>query len=908
MIDRWKGEYIILRDFNEVRSENERFGSSFNIQGANAFNNFIALASLIDLPLEGYAFTWAQKSANKLSKLDHFLISEGVLSLFPSLSALCLDRHLSDHRPILMRELNVDYGPSPFRRSNEEISNTRAILLKDLQDINTAESVEMAQRDKIRWAIEGDENSKYFHGIIKQKRSQLAICGVLIDGEWILDPIMVKNEFFTHFSNRFSKPVSFRIHPIQLQANRLSVDQIKELECDVSHDEIKRAVWDCGTNKTPGPDGFSFEFFHRYWHFLEDDIIAVVKEFFSSGIFPNYCNASFITLILKIQDAKFLCFQPGSHFQMDMAVLNARRSHWLDIIRESSTLSNGGIDLLSFVCKKVCNNGETLFWDDKWLDEMVLKHQFPRLFALESSKRIIVSDKLKSVSLAASYRRYPRGAIEELISPRMEKAFATQEANHNARLIDAKQSQNRDDNDNKSRGNRNDDRALTWWNSNVQTIGIDEATNVAGYTRRFQELTLLCPKMVLEEYDKIERQNMAQAVTMGNSEKIGYVRSALYCSKCRLHHEGPCTIRCTSCKKVGHMAKDCRTSIATQAPRAPVANQRVVTYFGCGGQGHFKSDCLKLKNQNHRNKSARNDARGRAYALGGDVSYAVELADGQISKSNIIIRGYTLNLLDHPFSTDLIHIELGSFDVIIFMDWLSRYPVVIVCDEKIVLIPYDNEILTVRGDKSSKGSNSRLSIISCTKTQKPSSSTSRALVLFVKKKDRSFRIFIDYHELNKLTIKNCYSLSRIDNLFDQLQGSSIYSKIDLRSSYHQIRVQEEYIPKTVFRTHYGHFKFQVMPFGLTNAPTVFMDLMNRVCKPYLDKFVTMFIDDILICSKSKEEHEEHLQLILELLKKKELYDMFSKCDFLLFKVEFFSHVIDREAVHADHAKIDLIKD
>ncbi|GKA33620.1 putative reverse transcriptase domain-containing protein, partial [Tanacetum coccineum] len=147
---------------------------------------------------------------------------------------------------------------------------------------------------------------------------------------------------------------------------------------------------------------------------------------------------------------------------------------------------------------------------------------------------------------------------------------------------------------------------------------------------------------------------------------------------------------------------------------------------------------------------------------------------------------------------------------------------------------------------------------------RPSSSPWGAPVLFVKKKDGSFRMCIDYHELNKLTVKNRYSFLRIDDMFNQLQGSSVYSKIDLRSGYHQLRVWEEYIPKTAFRTRYGHYEFQVMPSGLTNAPAVFMDLMNRVCKPYLDKFVIVFIDDILIYSKSKQEHEEHLKLILEL--------------------------------------------
>ncbi|GKC55338.1 putative reverse transcriptase domain-containing protein, partial [Tanacetum coccineum] len=128
---------------------------------------------------------------------------------------------------------------------------------------------------------------------------------------------------------------------------------------------------------------------------------------------------------------------------------------------------------------------------------------------------------------------------------------------------------------------------------------------------------------------------------------------------------------------------------------------------------------------------------------------------------------------------------------------------------------------------------------------------------------------IDYRKLNKLTVKNRYPLPRIDNMFDQLQGSSVYSKIDLRSGYHQLRVREGDIPKTVFRTRYGHYEFQVMPFGLTNAPAVFMDLINQLCKSYLNKFLIVFINDILIYSKNKEDHEEHLKLILELLKKEE---------------------------------------
>ncbi|GJY46603.1 putative nucleotidyltransferase, ribonuclease H [Tanacetum coccineum] len=190
---------------------------------------------------------------------------------------------------------------------------------------------------------------------------------------------------------------------------------------------------------------------------------------------------------------------------------------------------------------------------------------------------------------------------------------------------------------------------------------------------------------------------------------------------------------------------------------------------------------------------------------------------------------------------------------------------------------------------------------------RPSTSPWGAPVLFVKKKDGSFRMCIDYRELNKLTIKNRYPLPKIDDLFDQLQGSSVYSKIDLRSGYHQLRVRDEDIPKTAFRTRYGHYEFQVMPFGLTNAPAVFMDLMNRVCKPYLDKFVIVFIDDILIYSRNKEEHANHLRIILELLRKEKLYAKFSKCDFWIRIVQFLRHLIDSQGLHVDPAKIEAVK-
>ena len=169
------------------------------------------------------------------------------------------------------------------------------------------------------------------------------------------------------------------------------------------------------------------------------------------------------------------------------------------------------------------------------------------------------------------------------------------------------------------------------------------------------------------------------------------------------------------------------------------------------------------------------------------------------------------------------------------------------------------------------------------------------------------RMCIDYRELNKVTVKNRYPLPRIDDLFDQLKGATYFSKVDLRSGYHQLRVQEDSIPKTAFRTRYGHYEFLVMPFGLTNAPAVFMDLMNRVCRPYLDKFVIVFIDDILIYSRSQLDHEKHLRTILELLGKEKLYTKFSKCEFWLREVQFLGHIINNKGIQVDPSKIDAVK-
>ena len=190
----------------------------------------------------------------------------------------------------------------------------------------------------------------------------------------------------------------------------------------------------------------------------------------------------------------------------------------------------------------------------------------------------------------------------------------------------------------------------------------------------------------------------------------------------------------------------------------------------------------------------------------------------------------------------------------------------------------------------------------------PSVSPWGAPVLLVKKKDGSRRMCIDYRELNAVTIKNKYPLPRIDDIFDQLGGLKVFSKLDLRSGYHQLKVKKEDVQKTAFRTRYGHYEFVVMPFGVTNAPAVFMNLMNLIFYDFLDKFVVIFIDDILIYSKSEAEHAEHLRLVLQTLRKHQLYVKFSKCEFWLDRVAFLGHIVSGSGIEVDPAKVKAVRE
>ncbi|GJT03187.1 putative reverse transcriptase domain-containing protein [Tanacetum coccineum] len=399
-----------------------------------------------------------------------------------------------------------------------------------------------------------------------------------------------------------------------------------------------------------------------------------------------------------------------------------------------------------------------------------------------------------------------------------------------------------------------------------------------------------------------QKQGNAQAMVTAPTDGKVSSGSLPLCEQCFTRHVGPCTIKCHKCGKVGHKAGYCKEkNVATGANAQPIP-----TCYNCGEQGHTRNRCPNKVKQEEVG-----EVHGRSYAI----------KDAEPQGPNVV----TVN---HIFEIDLMPIELGTFDVIIAMDCLVKHDAVIVCGEKVIRIPYGNKMLIVESDKGvsrlkviscikarkyvkrgchlflahvtekkSKGKRledvlvirdfpevfpeefpelppprqgefridlvpraapfarapyrlapsemRELSVHLQEVLEKgfilPSSSPRGAPVLFVKKKDGCFRMCIDHCELNKLTVKNCYPLPRINDLFDQLLGLSV--------------------------TRYGHFEFQVMPFGLTNVPGVFMDLMNRVCKPYLDKFVIVLIDDILVYSKDEEENEKHLKIILELLKK-----------------------------------------
>nr|GEX58217.1 putative reverse transcriptase domain-containing protein [Tanacetum cinerariifolium] len=471
-----------------------------------------------------------------------------------------------------------------------------------------------------------------------------------------------------------------------------------------------------------------------------------------------------------------------------------------------------------------------------------------------------------------------------------------------------------------------------YWNLKVKVI------DLLNYNHRFQELALMCDRMFSEESAKVERYIGSLPDMIHGSVKASKPQSMRESIEFAIEMMDKKMLTHAECQ-AKHKRKFDDTSRNDQYQQQPFKRNNVARAYTVGSgdkkpYGRNKPLCPKC-NYHHdgpctpKNRAGNGNAVARTYAVG---TARTNPNSNVVTGTFLLNNGYALILFDTGADRSFISTSFNSLIDIILTTLDHGYDVEL-ADGRIiwlVRVPFGDEILIFHGDESNNGHQSRLNIISCTKTQRyllkgcpiffahvttkeaedkskekrledvpivqdflevfpvdlpdqlkeladkgfirPNSSPSGAPVLFVKKKDGSFRMCIDYWELNKLTMKNRYPLPRIYDLFDQLQGSSVYSKIDLRSGYHQLRVREEDIPKTAFRTRYGHYEFQVMSFGLTNAPAMFMDLMNRMCKPYLDKFVIIFIDDILIYTKSKQEDEEHLKSMTKLTQKKVKFD------------------------------------
>ncbi|GJU97813.1 RNA-directed DNA polymerase, eukaryota [Tanacetum coccineum] len=374
LIDRWEGETVILGDFNEVRVEHERFDTN----GISRMQKKLKF-------LKAQIKTWIKKNKKRTYEAKQTIQSR-----------------------LTQVDKFIDQGGG-----NEENLNQRDLLIKDLTDIHSIEASELSQKAKVRWLIKGDENSKYFHGIINSKRSQLNIHGILQDGDWVVDPNKVKSEFLKHFSNQFSKPSTTGVKIDFQFPTRLRFKQIEELECPISYKEIKKAFWDCGSNKSPGPDGYTFEFFLKILEYSKSRLDCSVYEFFSSSKFPQGCNSSFIALIPKIHDVKDVKdFRPisliGSLYKIIAKILANRLSLVIsDLISDVQS---------AFIFNRQLLDGlfilnELISWcKHKKINAMIFKVDFQKAF--DSVRWYYLDDVLKSFGFGDKWRGWIFGCLD----------------------------------------------------------------------------------------------------------------------------------------------------------------------------------------------------------------------------------------------------------------------------------------------------------------------------------------------------------------------------------------------------------------------------------------------------------------------------------------------------------------
>ncbi|TYK28229.1 DNA/RNA polymerases superfamily protein [Cucumis melo var. makuwa] len=418
------------------------------------------------------------------------------------------------------------------------------------------------------------------------------------------------------------------------------------------------------------------------------------------------------------------------------------------------------------------------------------------------------------------------------------------------------------------------------------------------------------------------------------------------CTSCGRNHRGQCLVGtgvCYQCRQQGRFKKDCpQLNMTVQRDQGvgcqTVEQPRVSVVPTEGTSGARQKGVVgRLRQQGNVYAMTQQEAEDAPDVITEPLSegLAIYTPVGDVLLVNEMLRNCEILVEGISLLVDLLPLKFQRLDVILEMDFLFTHYASMDFHRKEVVfrkpgfakvvfrgLPADREIeFTIEllpGTAPISQAPYRMapSELKELKMQlqelvdkgyiRPSVSPWGAPVLFVKKKDGTFRLCIDYRQLKKVTIRNKYPLPRIDDLFDQLRGAALFSKIDLRSGYHQLKVRESDIAKTTFRTRYGHYEFRVMPFGLTNAPAIFMDLMNRIFHQYLDQFVIVFIDDILVYSVDRESHEEHLRIVLQILRDKQLYAKFSKCEFWLEQVVFFGHVVPAKGVTVDPQKVEAV--
>nr|GEV77987.1 RNA-directed DNA polymerase, eukaryota, reverse transcriptase zinc-binding domain protein [Tanacetum cinerariifolium] len=826
------GKYLLFGDLNEVRNESERFGSLFSRPDAECFNSFIDETNLVEVTMGGRRYTWMNKSGTKMSKLVRFLMSNDILNEIPDLKATVLERGKSDHNHILLHVEKTDYGPYPFKffhlwliRPNfdskmKEVlaySSTSSVIgnrLKDrlknglneldqILDMNVATDLEreehlkllheceeldrisrmnLAQKAHSHWEIEGDENTKYFHGLINHRRRQQMVKGVMIEGVWCCDPVQVKQAFFEFFKHKFQDHASNVVLTDILIFFRMSDLDWLQLDKNASMEEINNAVWDY-------------------------DVMGFVSSFLTTGQMSLGSNSAFITLIPKVHNPLIITYyRPISLIGLQykiLAKLFAKR--------------------LAKVLNKTVSHEQSAFISGRQILDVSLMLSEVIEWYKKKNKNLMIS----KVDFEKAY----------------DSALAPDGPSFFPRMINV----------------------FMW------RLALDRLPHRFNLSRRdFDIDSILCPLCSRAAETKDHLFSFCEIACDVWRNESGYFQH----EKNEIRNESNDVSRNKSefeTDTKGESASS--TTPPTPTPTTIVESAPRLSTTAKVRESEGESDEEETRQEEEESfdpiprtpeesEEESNDEEDQDLRLSEEARIQEEEGADELYRDVNINQGrglqVTQNVEDTHVTLTLVNPD-GPQESSSMSSFVSSMlnptcdvgveSIFTAASSPIVSFPTPTPIMTP----------STIATITTSSEAPILPPTIPNIILEnLPTFNSAFRFEeslrrMDHFECASTLVKNRYPLPRIDDLFDQLQGSSVYSKIDLRSSYHHLRVHEEYIPKTAFITRYGHYEFQVMPFGLTNAPA------------------------------NKVEHEEHLKLILELLKKKELYAKFSKCEFWIHK-------------------------